>query len=56
MASFTVASTIAKVMATVCDKCLVEMDKSFSLYKIICGDHIHLTFLTVYCMILLLYF
>lgn len=32
-ASFSVATHTAKVMARVCDKCLVKMEKSLTLYK-----------------------
>ena len=43
-ASFSVATHTAKVMARVCDKCLVKMEKSLTLYKILRGrgDHIHI--------------
>ena len=43
-ASFSVATHTAKVMARVCDKCLVKMEKSLTLYKILSGrgDHIHI--------------
>lgn len=32
-ASFSVATHTAKVMARVCDKCLVKMEKSLTLYN-----------------------
>ena len=52
-ASFAVASQTAEVTATMCDNCLVKMEKALNLYnKMFWGnkrDHIHITFTTVYC-------
>ena len=46
-ASFTVALQTAKV----CDECLVKMEKALNLYNKIFWerDHIHITFIKVYC-------
>lgn len=38
----------AKAMASVCDKCLIEMEKALNLYNI-SRDCIHITFITLYC-------
>ena len=50
-ASFDVTPQTAEVTATVY-KCLVKMEKLLNLYKMFSErerDHIHITFITVYC-------
>ena len=43
--SFALAPQIAKVMATVCDNCLVQMDKAMNSYnKIFCERDKEITF------------
>ena len=42
----------AKAMATVCDKCLIEMEKALNLYNIL-RDCIHITFITYIVIIVL---
>lgn len=43
--SYALAPQMAKVMATVCDNCLVKMEKAMNSYnKIFCERHKEITF------------
>ena len=49
-ASFAVIHQTMKVRATMCDKCLVKMEKALNLYNILKErEHIRITFITMYC-------
>ena len=51
-ASFAVAPQTTKVMSTVCDKCLVKMEKAWNVYNKMFWEsknQIHITFIMVYC-------
>lgn len=54
-ASFSIATHTAKVMARVCDTCLVKMEKSLTLYNKILreagGDHIPIIFIVKLCIL-----